>query len=1202
MIRSSLYARIALGFIVLIAGVLAVQAAVFLWLVGRPEPNYLDLTARLSGELSRALQANPSLDLAQHVARLDPHEAVFVIMKEGRVVSARRAPPEGIVDTVRGQFARGIDNSILISWVRSQYRGRPLMVDGGVVGVLGLVPLTPIERFGPDVAAIGVILLIAGALVGSLVIVRPVRSRIQELGYAAGRLGSGDLAARARETGSDELAELARAFNSMADELERRAVALDASDRARRQLIADVSHELMTPLTAILGHLETLAMCEVRLNDEQRLHQVAITTREAKRLERLIGDLLEMARLEAGGGELDIQTIDTHDLFEQVALHHEHDCRTRGIRFITSVAPDAERLDVDPFRLEQAIENVTANAIRHTPEGGTIALRAERHGDHVAVTVTDSGEGIPPEHLPHIFDRFYKTASAKGMASRGSGLGLSIVKAVVERHGGRVSAESTLHVGTTIRIELPAAPAAAPAIETPKPAVPATRRSRAGAVGGAALIVLALAPAPAASQERVTFSEHIAPIIYARCAACHRPDGAAPFSLLRYEDARARATLIARATASRYMPPWKPSAPAGTFLSERRLSDAEISLFDRWARAGAPEGDAAAPPAPVWTSAWQLGAPDAVVTLPGYTLRPDGLDVFRNFVVAVPGTAVRYVRGLEFHPGSGAVHHANIRVDYTATGDRMDAADPGPGYEGIIPRTAEYPEGHFLGWTPGQAPPISPPELAWRLEKGARFVVQLHMRPTGKTETIRPAIGLFFAGSASSRPVGGEHPGEGKPRSPVMLRLGRQNIDIPVGESHYQSVDEYTLPVDVQVQALQPHSHYRAVDVRASAMQPDGSTRTLISIPQWDFAWQDVYRFAAPFWLAAGTRLRTEYVFDNSAANRRNPESPPRRARWGFKSSDEMGDIWIQVMTRTESDRVKLVRAFRPKDAAEEAVGYEMQLTVAPDDAALHDDAALLYLELGKPEQALAHFEASARLRPGAATAYNLGTAHEAAGRLGEAAARYEQSMKLDPSYAPPRVNLGTIRLMQGRAADALALFTEAARLQPDNADARNNLGRLLFAQGKHDEAIAHLSAALGAQPAHVAAHFNLAVALLQGKGDAPGAIVHFREAIRLRPEWTPPRIALVWVLSSHPDANIRRPQEAIDLARQAVELGDRDSSALDAFAAACASAGRFDEAVTAASEAAATARKIGATQQLAEIERRLALYRAGKAYVEEIR
>jgi tetratricopeptide (TPR) repeat protein len=405
------------------------------------------------------------------------------------------------------------------------------------------------------------------------------------------------------------------------------------------------------------------------------------------------------------------------------------------------------------------------------------------------------------------------------------------------------------------------------------------------------------------------------------------------------------------------------------------------------------------------------------------------------------------------------------------------------------------------------------------------------------------------------------------------------------------------------VHALQPHSHYRAVEVRATATLPDGTTRTLISIPRWDFAWQDVYRLAAPFWLPAGTRLRTEYVFDNSAANRRNPETPPKRARWGFKSSDEMGDVWIQVLTRTESDRLKLVRDFRPKDAAEEAVGYEMQIAAAPDDAALHDDAALLYLELGKPEQALKHFEVSARLRPGSASAvYNVGTAYEAAGRLGEAVTRYEEALELDATYAAPRVNLGTIRLMQGRAGDALALFAEAARLQPDSADARNNLGRLLLAQGKSDEGIEHLRAAIRAQPTHAGAHFNLALALLQARNDARGAIEEFQAAIRLRPEWTPAQIALAWVLASHPDARIRKPQEALDLARSAVELTNRDSSALDALAAAWAAAGHFDEAVRAATEAAATARKAGATQQLTVIEGRLALYRARRPYIEELR
>jgi signal transduction histidine kinase len=143
-------------------------------------------------------------------------------------------------------------------------------------------------------------------------------------------------------------------------------------------------------------------------------------------------------------------------LFEQVVSRHEHDSRARHIRFVSSVANDATSVYGDAFRLEQALENVTSNAIRHAHDGGTIELKAEAESDHVILTITDAGDGIAPDQLPFIFDRFFKASSAKGVASRGSGLGLSIVKAIVTRHGGTVSATSTPNQGTTIRIELPA--------------------------------------------------------------------------------------------------------------------------------------------------------------------------------------------------------------------------------------------------------------------------------------------------------------------------------------------------------------------------------------------------------------------------------------------------------------------------------------------------------------------------------------------------------------------------------------------------------------------------------------------------------------------------------------------------------------------------------------------------------------------------
>jgi signal transduction histidine kinase len=459
---SGLYGRTALGFIALIAVVLMIQGGVFVWLVNRAdEANTedqvarLELTRTLSATLSAELQRSPQLDLGERLAELDHGAHLFAILRNGDVVGVR--PSQNVIDGVVEQFRRRSEyDPIPASWERGRYTGSPLIVDGRLVGVLGAIPLTAFERFGLAAVAFGVGLLIVGTLVTSTVIAGPVRSRLRDLREAAMRLGQGDSAARATEEGSDEVAELAFAFNRMADELGHRTNALETSDRLRRQLIADVSHELMTPLTAVLGHLETLTMDEVRLNDAQRLKQIEITAREARRLERLIGDLLAAARLEDRGIELNIEPIETRELFEQLAARHEYDCRRRAIALRVRVEPGADAFDADPFRIDQVLENLMTNALRHTPDGGTIELSAAPTAAGIALEISDSGEGIPSEHLPYIFDRFYKAASAHGIASRGSGLGLSIVKAIVERHGGRVTAASTAGSGTSIRIEIPA--------------------------------------------------------------------------------------------------------------------------------------------------------------------------------------------------------------------------------------------------------------------------------------------------------------------------------------------------------------------------------------------------------------------------------------------------------------------------------------------------------------------------------------------------------------------------------------------------------------------------------------------------------------------------------------------------------------------------------------------------------------------------
>src|SRR5438105_2732841 len=218
---------------------------------------------------------------------------------------------------------------------------------------------------------------------------------------------------------------------------------------------------------------------------------------------------------------------------------------------------------------------------------------------------------------------------------------------------------------------------------------------------------------PASAQSRLTFTKDIAPIVWARCATCHRPGEIGPFSLITYDDVRRHATQIAAVTARRVMPPWKPAPGRGSFQNERRLSDAELDAIQTWIAAGAPEGEAAdlpALPLPLREAqrerAWQLGTPDLIVTMPApYTLAADGTDVFRTFVIPIPVAAARYVRALEFHPGNArVVHHANLGVDRTRSSRRLDARDPEPGYSGGMERDARYPEGQLLGWTPGQAP------------------------------------------------------------------------------------------------------------------------------------------------------------------------------------------------------------------------------------------------------------------------------------------------------------------------------------------------------------------------------------------------------------------------------------------------------------------------------------------------------------------
>jgi two-component system sensor histidine kinase BaeS len=510
---------------------LVVQALLFLWLTGRfvSSPSGRtpqDVALQVARELSEALTENPSLDVQAHVREhfADVAQPFAVVLRDGRraynrpgvlprgypdgpggVVGPRGGgprwddgpPPDGVRPPPHGA---GVDPQYRGPERREQLRpgepaapppdggrwprarggpGRqimaPIVVDGSQVGFVAVPSAQPpvtvlLRELGPTLTWSGLGLLVAGAVLVSVLIFAPAHRRLRSLGETARAIGEGRTDVRASEAGGDEVTALARAFNRMAADLQARATALAASDEARRQLLADVSHELMTPLTAIRGYVETLAMPRASPDESARRRYLDIIDQETYKLEAIIGDLLDLARLEGGGGELVFERVPVTELFRRVLDRHGPTIRDRRLEVRTSATPEDLQIRGDANRLEQVLQNIAANAIRHTPRGGRIDLTSERRGDVVRIAVRDTGSGIPEEHLPHLFDRFYKadrsrtkTTSAdearvqSGDATQvGSGLGLSIVRAIVQRHGGTVSAHNIAEGGALFEVLLPA--------------------------------------------------------------------------------------------------------------------------------------------------------------------------------------------------------------------------------------------------------------------------------------------------------------------------------------------------------------------------------------------------------------------------------------------------------------------------------------------------------------------------------------------------------------------------------------------------------------------------------------------------------------------------------------------------------------------------------------------------------------------------
>ena len=479
----SFYWRIAIGFVATVAVVLALQAALFLWLASTNEtigmrPARVATVA--AAELSSALEADAGLDVDAWLARefgRGPH-GVFVVRGDrihrsgpfevppflDRMARFRLRVPDQFADQPppgpppdgrppgdgRGPRPR-----------RPPFQ--PVVVRGQTVAIVGVLPPPP----GRDP--------VAGR-------VRPDADRGRP--GAAHRRHRGDGHRSCSGPCTAACAASSRPRRRSAPARPRSALPRTAATKWRRwpaastawppistpacrscatptaraaSCLADVSHELMTPLTAMRGYLETLALPAAVKDDATRARYLGIVTEETLRLEAIIGDLLDLARLDGGGGSFEREAVPLARLFERAFARHQGTLDERGVVLDRHLAAGAEAVLGDERRLEQVLQNLVANAVRHTPRGGRIALRAAPAGDEVVLIVEDSGPGIPAEHLPHVFDRFYRVDPARDARSGGSGLGLSIVRAVVEQHGGRVSATNGAMGGARFELRLPAA-------------------------------------------------------------------------------------------------------------------------------------------------------------------------------------------------------------------------------------------------------------------------------------------------------------------------------------------------------------------------------------------------------------------------------------------------------------------------------------------------------------------------------------------------------------------------------------------------------------------------------------------------------------------------------------------------------------------------------------------------------------------------
>jgi tetratricopeptide (TPR) repeat protein len=593
---------------------------------------------------------------------------------------------------------------------------------------------------------------------------------------------------------------------------------------------------------------------------------------------------------------------------------------------------------------------------------------------------------------------------------------------------------------------------------------------------------------------KVTFNPVIARILYKNCTPCHRPGESAPFSLLSYQDAKKHAFEIAEVTKRRYMPPWLPEKGYDEFKGERYLTDKEIALIGEWVKEGRLEGPTAnAPVPPKFSSTWELGPPDMILHVKyPYKMAAAGNEVFWNFVLPVPVKQPRWVRAVAIRPGNPRVfHHANAVIDHSGAA-RQREKFPGSGFPGMdltVKSTDFNPDGNFLSWKPGSKPFVAPEGMAWLATPGMDLILNSHMRPTGKTEIVSPEIGLYFTDQPRTK-------------YPILVELEHDGaIDIPAGDKNYLVSDDFKLPEDVYVLAVYPHAHYLCTLMEGYATLPDGTRKWLIRIPHWDLNWQGVFVLKKRLFLPKGTVVSMRYHYDNSADNPRNPHNPPVEVHGGDRSTDEMGDLWLQLLPAAGGDHRASIR-----DA-----WVQQRYQKYPNNFTANYNMGDILMTKKKPAEAIPFFEKAIQLKPTSILGpVGLGDAYFAELKLPEAEQAFRKALSIDPKSTASRFNLASVEAELGNLDAAVKDFKEVLAEQPEYRNARGRLGDVLFAwgddlakSGNNEQAAERYQEALVYLPKNVALHTSLG-AVFARLGQMDKARVELKAAVQLNPNFAP--------------------------------------------------------------------------------------------------